>query len=110
MIPAGLLLLASAFYGRYVLLRKRMEKRLSEPDGRVRVIHIYQQAERLGRYGAEMPPVIRAAAEKAAFSQHEISAEEQDACLSALSKLTDETWKSLSGKQRFFFRFLSGNI
>ncbi len=110
MIPAGLLLLASAFYGRYVLLRSRMEKRLSEPDGRIRVIHIYRQAERLGRYGAEMPPVIRAAAEKAAFSQHEISAEEQDACLSALSKLTDETWKSLSGKKRFFFRFLSGNI
>ena len=109
-IPAGLLLLAAAVYGRYRLLRSGLRKRLNDTDGRRVAISVYRQADRLRRWGAEMPAVIRATAEKAAFSQHEISREEQKACLSALNRLTNETYQSLTKRGKFAFRYLFGNI
>ncbi|MBQ6427900.1 MAG: hypothetical protein IJK03_03915, partial [Oscillospiraceae bacterium] len=78
--------------------------------GRKCAIAAYRQADRLRRWGAEMPADIRRTAEKAAFSQHEISEEERKACLKSLDRLTDETWKSLNRRQKLVFRYLFGNI
>ena len=104
-----ILLLVGAVYGRYRLLRSSLQKRLGETDGRKLAISVYRQADRLRRWGAEMPDDIRQTAEKAAFSQHEISEEEKKACLSSLEHLTDETWKSLNKRQQFVFQYLFAN-
>jgi hypothetical protein len=104
-----ILLLVGAVYGRYRLLRSSLQKRLGETDGRKLAISVYRQADRLRRFGAEMPDDIRQTAEKAAFSQHEISEEEKKACLSSLEHLTDETWKSLNKRQQFVFQYLFAN-
>ncbi len=110
LVLAVILLIIGAVYGRYCLMRSSLRKRLQDPDGRKCVIAAYRQADRLRRWGGEMPDDIRRTAEKAAFSQHEISDEERKACLSSLDRLTDETWKSLNGRQKFAFRYLFGNI
>ena len=109
-IPAVILLIAGVLYGRYRYLRSRLQKHLTQKDGRAVAISAYRQAERLRRWGVEMPAAIRTTAEKAAFSQHEISEEEKNACLSALNHVTNETWKSLNRRQQFAFRYLFGNI
>ena len=105
-----ILLLFAAVYGWYRLMRSRLQARLKDPDGRKCAIAAYRQADRLRRWGAEMPADIRRTAEKAAFSQHEISDEERKACLKSLERLTDETWKSLNRRQKLVFRYLFGNI
>ena len=110
LIPAGILLLAAAVYGRYRFLRSRLQKRLSVTNGRLLAVAAYRQADRLCRWGAEIPAVIRTTAEKAAFSQHEINEEEQKAVLSALNRLTNETYASLTTRQKLAFQYLFGNI
>ncbi len=106
----ALLLLAGLFFGRYAVLRAVLKKRLQNPDCKRTAVNLYRQADRVLRYGGEMPDILRETAEKARFSQHEISPEELQACRDALQKLTQTVFESLSAKRRFFFRFWTGNL
>ena len=94
--------------GRYVLVRRRLRRWLSEPDRRCRAIYLYRQACRVLHFGGEMPEAILTAAEKASFSPHSIGEEELQRSLGALSELTDQTQCSLHPLRRLAFRYLLG--
>ncbi|MCR5090276.1 MAG: hypothetical protein K6C08_12295 [Oscillospiraceae bacterium] len=96
-------------FGRYALMRIILRKRLHAVSGRERVINQYLQAERVLRFGGEMPEEIRIPAEKASFSPHELSEEEASVSAAALQTLTDSVWNRLSLRRKFVFRFLMGN-
>lgn len=101
---------AALLYGRYLLIRSTLSRRLNDEDGRQRAIYDYRQAVRVLQYGGQMPEVLRETAEKARFSQHQIESEELQNCKNALSQLTEEVYASLSKTKRILFRFWSGNL
>ncbi|MER2235967.1 MAG: hypothetical protein ABS901_06415, partial [Candidatus Limivicinus sp.] len=103
-------LLAAFLYARYALLRFRRKTRFASAGNNQKAIMLYRDALRVSSFGAEVPVSIRVPAEKAAFSQHEITEAEKKACISALDRVTEETWKSLNRRQQFAFRYLFGNI
>ena len=91
-------------------MKHALRRRLSEQDGRRCAVNIYRQAERILRYGGEMPSSIRITAEKASFSLHEISEEELRECRSALDTLTADCLDGLTGWKKLCFRYFSANI
>ena len=95
---------ALAAFGRCLLLRNRLRRWLSEPDGRLRAVYLYRQALRVLRFGGEMPEAVLAAAEKASFSPHSISEEELSRSLEALNELTDRVQGNLHPLRRLIFR------
>ena len=97
-----------AAFGRYVLLRKRLIRWLSEPDGRLRAVYQYRQAQRVLRFGGEMPEAVLTIAEKASFSPHSISEDELCRSLEALNELTNQVQHDLSPLRRLIFRYLLG--
>ena len=99
---------ALAAVGRYLLLKKRLRRWLSEPDGRRRAVLLYRQAQRVLRFGGEMPEAILAAAEKASFSPHIIRDEELSRSMEALNELTDRVQADLHPLRRLLFRYLLG--
>ena len=102
-------ILTGAFFGRYALLRAIKRRRLENPDRKQVAVALYRQAERVSRYGGEIPPVMRETAEKARFSQHDISGEELQSCMDALRELTQAVHDALPAYRRFLFRFWTGN-
>ena len=107
LVLAGLSVLV---FGRYFILRKLLQSRLSDPDGNRRAVNLYRQAERVLRYGGEMPKPMLETAEKARFSQHEVSGEELQQCSELLAQLTAAVSKNLKPWKRILFRFWSGNL
>ena len=99
---------ALAAVGRYLFLRRRLRRRLSEPDGRLRAVYQYREAQRVLRFGGEMPEAVLTAAEKASFSQHRISDEELSRSLGALNELTEQVQRGRSPLKRLIFRYLLG--
>jgi hypothetical protein len=69
---------------------------------------LYRDALRVSSFGAEVPVSIRVPAEKAAFSQHELTEEEYGSSYAAYEKMVSDTYSSLSRWNRFLFRFLYG--
>ena len=107
---AVLAALAALIFGRYLILRKLLQARLHDPDGKKRCINFYRQAECVLRYGGEMPPELQQCAEKARFSQHEISQEELQRCETQLNELTRSVAEGLSRWKKLLFRYGSGNL
>ena len=107
LVLAGLSVLV---FGRYFILRKLLQSRLSDPDGNRRAVNLYRQAERVLRYGGEMPKPMLETAEKARFSQHEVSGEELQQCSELLAQLTAAVSENLKPWKRILFRFWSGNL
>ena len=107
---AVLAALAALIFGRYMILRKLLQSRLSDPDGKKRAVNFYRQAERVLRYGGEMPQELQQCAEKARFSQHEINEEELQLCEKQLEELTQNVASGLSRRKKLLFRFASGNL
>ena len=105
---AALGVLVAAAVGRYALLRGRLRRQFSEPDGRRRAVYLYRQAQRVLRFGGEMPEAIQTAAEKASFSPHSISEEELQRSMEALNTLTDQVQRGLSPLRRLLFRYALG--
>ena len=105
-----LIIACALFLLRYKLIRHSILSRLSEEDGRTRAIHIYRQAERVVRFGGDIPEMIRITAEKARFSPHEIEPGELADCTEALNKLTGTQYSNLSKWKKFYFRFIACNI
>ena len=102
--------LTALVFGRYLILRKLLQARLSDPDGKKRAVNFYRQAERVLRYGGEVPQELQTVAEKARFSQHEISEEELQQCSQQLSTLTQNVADGLSRWKKLLFRYASGNL
>ena len=93
------------FLLRYFALSALKNRKLSVQDGRARAIHLYQQAERLLRFGGSIPDAVRIPAEKSCFSLHEISEEELAASRHALDHLTKELYAGMSPWKKFVFRY-----
>ena len=104
-IPA---LLAALLFGRYYLLRVRYESRFNSAGVNQKAILLYRYALQVSSYGAELPDSIRIPAEKAAFSQHELTQEEFHSSYQAFENMLQETYATLNRWERFRFRFLSG--
>lgn len=104
-VPAAAVLAA---LGRYVLVRKRRIRRLSEPDGRLRAVYLYREARRVLSFGGEMPEAVLTAAEKASFSPHSIGEEELHRSREALNALTEQVQQRLGPLRRLFFRYSLG--
>ncbi len=102
--------LAALIFGRYLILRKLLQARLHDPDGKKRCVNFYRQAARVLRYGGEMPPELQQCAEKARFSQHEISQEELQRCETQLNELTQSVAEGLNRWKKLLFRYGSGNL
>lgn len=97
-----------AAVGQYLYFQKRLRRWLSEADGRLRAIYLYRQAQRVLRFGGEMPEAVLTTAEKASFSPHDISAEELRRSQDALDALTEQVRHNLSPLRRLLFRYFLG--
>ena len=88
------------------LLRLRLrQSRISQSDRKKAVVWIWKTASRASRFGAEVPEIITACAEKAAFSQHEISEEELHAMQNELKQMLDGCYAGLSPLRKFAFKY-----
>ena len=101
-------MLAALLFGRYYLLRVRYESRFNSAGVNQKAILLYRYALQVSSYGAELPDSIRIPAEKAAFSQHELTQEEFHSSYQAFENMLQETYATLNRWERFRFRFLSG--
>lgn len=83
-----------------LLLRSRS---FEQDDTRKAVIALYRTSQKAARYGSDTPPMLLHTAERAAFSQHEISPDEVERCRDQLfMQLKSAYWKQKSwGKFRF---------
>ena len=107
----GILILAAIlglFYCRYRILRFRLNRRLNSAENGIRTVNCYLYAEKLASVYGSVPPVIKNTAEKARFSQHEITDAELSACMNALTALKDECFSSLSRSKQWLYRYLFG--
>ena len=104
-----LLSVLAAFAGRYKLIRKMLNRRLSSEDNNRKAVYCYRQAERVLRYGGEMPADLLQIAEKAHFSSHIITPEESARCFEQLGLLTEEVYQNLSRWKKLVFRYISAN-
>ena len=88
------------------LLRLRLrQSRISQSDRKKAAVWIWKTASRATRFGAEVPESITACAEKAAFSQHEISEEELHAMQNELKQMLDGCYAGLSPLRKFAFKY-----
>ena len=107
---AVLAAMTALIFGRYLILRKLLQSRLNDPDGKKRCVNFYRQAQRVLRYGGEMPQELQQYAEKARFSQHDISEEELQRCAGQLDDLTRSVAAGLKPWKKLLFRYGSGNL
>ena len=90
------------------LLRLRLrQRRISQPDRKKAAVWVWKTAVKASRYGAELPESITACAEKAAFSQHDISQEELLQVQNQLKQMLDDCYNGLSPVKSFIFKFFS---
>lgn len=106
-IPVALVVL---LFCRYTWIRNHRKKLLSTSNSNQQVILYYRWALRATQYGKELPKVIQQIAEKAAFSQHEITPEELSRCATAYKTFIQESYQSLSKWKQLVFQYLGGNI
>ena len=102
------IVIVGLLYGRYRLLRLQYERKLSRVSGNEKAILAFQQALKIADFGSEVPSVMRTIAEKAAFSQHELSSAEVETCLTELNTMIQNTDAALTNWQKFSFRYLYG--
>lgn len=86
-----------------LLLRSRSYE---QPDTRKAVIAMYHTAQRALDFGAEIPPILLEAAERAAFSQHEIAVEEAEACRDQLFIMLKSCYLRQKSWNRFRIKYL----
>ena len=99
---------AALIYGRYHWLRVRFTRKITRLPGNEKAILAYQCALKVSNFGTEVPSVMRSIAEKAAFSQHELSQDEVETSLTKLNKMIQDTDETLTKWRKFVFRYLYG--
>ncbi|MBR1457000.1 MAG: transglutaminase domain-containing protein [Oscillospiraceae bacterium] len=105
-LPAVLIVSALPLWHRAarVLLRRSYR----QADRKKAVVAIYRSAVRVERFGAAMPAVIRNCAERAAFSQHEITEAERSDCEAALDTLLSALYQKLDLIGKLRLKYLCG--
>ena len=106
LVLAVVLLLSILPIRRGVLLTLR-RRSFEQSDLRKAVIAMYSTAQKVQRYGTEIPQTLATTAERAFFSRHEISREEAEACREQLDILLKECCEKQTVWGRFRFRFIS---
>ena len=101
-----LILLVSALPLRRMVILSLRNRRFEQKDTRKAVIAMYQTALEAKRYGAQLPDQLVQSAERAAFSQHAISAEEVEACRDQLYILLKSSYLKQNTWQKLRFKFL----
>ena len=101
-----LILLVSALPLRRMVILSLRNRRFEQKDTRKAVIAMYRTALEAERYGAELPEQLLQSAERAAFSQHAISAEEVEACRDQLYILLKSSYLKQNTWQKLRFKFL----
>ncbi|MBQ3372155.1 MAG: hypothetical protein IJG40_03350 [Oscillospiraceae bacterium] len=103
-LPPAVLLLRRAIL---LALRRRA---VEQPDTHRAVIAVYRTAEKIARFGAEIPREIIGFAEKAAFSAHEITQEEAAASRANLHLMQHRVYSGQTRWNRFRFKYLKALI
>lgn len=101
-----LVLLCSALPLRRMVILSFRNRRFEQKDTRKAVIAMYRTALEAERYGAELPERLVQSAERAAFSQHAISAEEVEACRDQLYILLKSSYLKQNTWQKLRFKYL----
>lgn len=101
-----ILLIAFLPVRRAVILSFR-NRSFEQKDTRKAVIAMYRTAQSALAFNAVLPPEIQTLAEKAAFSQHEIRAEEVENCRDKLYFQLKSAFLRLKPWDRFRFKYLS---
>ena len=92
------------------LARKLLRESLQQADLRKAAVAVYQASLYLQHYGAEMPEAVAVCAEKASFSEHEISPEEIQSGLSLLEGQLQELWPKLKPWQKLWIKYGKGYL
>lgn len=99
--------LAVAFVPAQRALRlSALDRRCRQPDRRKAAVTLWKTARSVSAYGGEVPRELTRCAEKAAFSNHDISPEELSACRALLNDLTAAVYARLSPVKKFVFKYL----
>ena len=99
-VTAGLLLIRLSVKA----VRKKL---LSRGDQGEQLLHIYRYIRRLSRIsGRKIPPAVVSLAEKARFSQHDITEAERQTVEEVCRSLEDQLRKDPNLLKRFFRRFI----
>ena len=102
------LLLAALPFGWYRLARARFLRALGQDDRRKAAVAVYRAAQRLGRFGADLPEAVRVCAEKASFSLHAISREELDASRAAFGAQLNALYPRLRLRDKLLLKYGMG--
>ena len=90
-----------------LLLRSRS---FEQSDTRKAVIAMYKTAQKASIYGVELPELLVNTAERAAFSQHEICADEVEICRDKLFIMLKSCYLRQKPWKRFRFKYISALI
>ena len=105
------LLAAAALIAALPLRRKIIlifrNRRFEQANTRKAVVAMYQTAQKATSYGAEIPSLLVHTAERAVFSQHEINADEVEACRDQLYILLKSCCLKQKAWNRFRFKYFS---
>lgn len=99
----------------FVLLRRAAilalhRHSVEQQDTHKAVVAVYRMAEKISRFGAEIPQDIIRCAEKAAFSAHEITQDEAVSCRAHLHLMQHRVYSSQTRWNRFRFKYLKALI
>ena len=99
----------------FVLLRRAAilalhRHSVEQQDTHKAVVAVYRMAEKIARFGAEIPQDIIRCAEKAAFSAHEITQDEAVSCRAHLHLMQHRVYSSQTHWNRFRFKYLKALI
>ena len=99
----------------FVLLRRAAilalhRHSVEQQDTHKAVVAVYRMAEKISRFGAEIPQDIIRCAEKAAFSAHEITQDEAVSCRAHLHLMQHRVYSSQTHWNRFRFKYLKALI
>lgn len=100
----GILSLVLLVWFRFTYSKRSREKRFHQLDRSKAVIAIYEYLQQLEAY-AEIPQEALELAEKAAFSQHSVTPEEQKQMLRFADEAAQKTAEKLSPLRKFWMRF-----
>ncbi len=89
-------------------LKRRRLRRLNGPDPNRAVLFGYRCLSRMGPWGGKIPPEARALAEKAMYSAHALTGEEQRTMAALVDGQRHALWMRLYGWRRLTFLWLWG--
>lgn len=96
--------------GYRIVSRKYMTFKVRRKSSNQEIILYYCRVQRMSRFGQAIPENIVQIANKAKFSQHQMTDEEMQQMIMACETFAQEVYQSLRGYHRFIFKFIFGYI